>query len=78
MSILTDGGGHAKVNILAVREKPHGYDGIDVIRALGGITIMPARHMKLGGEKEACAALCVDESDSDASFDNNERIWTAG
>ena len=35
---------------------------------------MPAGDVKLGGGKEACAALWVDEADFDASF--NERIWT--
>ena len=30
--------------------------------------------MKLDGGKEACAALCVNEPDFDASFDHNKRI----
>ena len=64
VSILTNGGGHAIVNVLVAREKLLSYDlliGIDTVRALGGITITPARDVKLGGEKEACAALCVNE-----------------
>ena len=43
VSILTSGGGHAIVNLLVAREKPLSYDlliGIEVIQALGGITIM--------------------------------------
>ena len=61
-------------------ERPLGYDlliGIDVIRALGGITITPTRDVKLGWRKEACVVLCVDELDFNASLNYNERIWTA-
>ena len=79
VSLLTNGGGHAIVNIVAC-ERLLGYDlliGIDAIRALGGITVTPAGDAKLGGGKEACAALCVNEPDFDASFDYNEKIWTA-
>ncbi len=80
MSILTAGGGHAAVNVLVSCERPLSYDlliGIDVIRALGGVMITLTGNRKLGERKETCAALCVDEPDFDASFDNNERIWTA-
>ena len=80
VSVLTNGGSHAVVNVLVSRERPHGYNlliGIDAIRTLGGITFTPPRDMKLGGGKEACAALCVDELDFNASLDHNERIWTA-
>ena len=62
MSILTDGGGHAEVNIMLVHERPLSYDlliGIDTIRALGGVTITPAGEVKLGGGKEACVDLTV-------------------
>ena len=65
-SILTDGGGHAKVNILVAHKKPLSYDlpiGIDVIQALRGITVMPAGDVKLGGGKEACVTLCVNGQD---------------
>ena len=68
MSIFTDGGGQAEVNVLVACEGPLGYNlliEIDVIRVLGGIIIiiMPARDMKLGGGKEADVALRIDESD---------------
>ena len=79
VSILADRGGHAKVNVLVAREKPLDYNlqiGIDVIQALGGVTIMPAGDLILGGGKEACVVLCVNVSDFNASFDHNERIWT--
>ena len=77
VSILTSGGGQAILNMLVARERPLNYDlliGIDAIRVLGGIMIMPTREVKLGGEKEVCAALCVDEPDFDASFDHNKKI----
>ena len=79
MSILTDGGGHAKVNELVAHERPLGYNlliRIDMIQVLGGVMIIPAGNVKLGGGKEASAALCINESDFDASFHHNERIWT--
>ena len=79
MSILTNGGGHAEVNILVECERPLGYNlliGIDGIQALGGVMITPAGDMKLGEGKEACAANCIGELDFDASFDHNERKWT--
>ena len=79
VSILTNGGGHAIVNVSVSCERPLGYDiliRIDAIQTLGGITITPAGDVKLGG-KEACAALCVDEPHFDASFDHKEKIWTA-
>ena len=77
ISILTDGGGHAEVKILVAHERLLSCDqliGIDAIQVLGGVTIMPAGDMKLGGGKEACVALCVDEPDFDASSNHNERI----
>ena len=80
VSILTNGGGHAIVNVLVACERPLSYNlliRIDMIRALGGITITPAGDMKLGGGKEACAALCVNEPDFNASFKYKKRIWTA-
>ena len=61
-------------------EKKKNFDlliGIDVIRALGGVTITLAGDVKICGGKEACTAPCVDELDFDASFDHNERIWIA-
>ena len=79
VSILTSGGSHAVVNVLVVPERPLSYNQlirIDMIQALGGVMIMPVGDVKLGGEKEACAALCVDEPDFDASFNHNKRIWT--
>ena len=79
MSILNDGGGHDEVNILVARERLLGYDlliGIDMIQVLGGVTITPIGDVKLGGGKEACVALCIDEPDFNASFNHNERIWT--
>ena len=72
--------GHAILNVLVAHERALGYNlliGIDTIRVLGGVTIIPAGDVKLGGGKEACAALCVDEPDFDASFNHNELIWTA-
>ena len=66
MSILTNGGGHAKVNVLVAHERPLVYDPL--------IGIDMAGDVKLGGGKEACTALCVDEPDFDASFNHNERI----
>ena len=80
VSILTNGGSHAVVNVLVSCERPLGYNilfGIDTIRALGGIMITQAGDVKFGGRKEACAALCVNELDFNASLDHNERIWTA-
>ena len=79
MSILTDGGGHAEVNVLVAHVRFLGYDlliGIDTIQTVGGIMIIPARDMKFGGGKEACATLCVVKPDFDASFDHNKRKWT--
>ena len=79
VSILTNGGSHAIVNVLVACESSLGYDlliGIDTIQTLGGVPITPARDVKLGGGKEACVPLCVDEPDFDASFDHNGRIWT--
>lgn len=72
--------GYAEVNILVARERPLSYNlliGIDAIRALGGVTITPARDVKLGGGKQACAALCVKEPDFKAAFDHTKRMWTA-
>ncbi|CAE1327087.1 unnamed protein product [Acanthosepion pharaonis] len=45
VSVLTDGGSHAKVDVLVARQRPLGNDlllGIDAIRALGGMMITPA------------------------------------
>ena len=78
VSILKNGGGHAIVNVLVASERPLGYDlliRIDAIQVLGGITITPAGD--LVGRKEVCVAICISEPDFDASFDHNERIWTA-
>ncbi|CAE1282886.1 unnamed protein product [Acanthosepion pharaonis] len=50
VSILTDGGNHAKVDVLVARQRPLGYDlllGIDAIRALGGMIITPAGNVEL-------------------------------
>ena len=78
-SVLINGGGHAEVNVLVARERPLCYNLLirDAIGALGAVTITPAGDVKFGGGKEACVALCVDELDFEASFDDDERIWTA-
>ncbi|CAE1234877.1 unnamed protein product [Acanthosepion pharaonis] len=50
VSILTDGGNHAKVDVLVARQRPLGYDlllSIDAIRALGGMIITPAGNGKV-------------------------------
>ncbi|CAE1289280.1 unnamed protein product [Acanthosepion pharaonis] len=50
VSVLTDGGSHAKVDVLVARQRPLGYDlllGIDAIRALGGMMITPAGNVEL-------------------------------
>ena len=81
VSVHTNGGSHVILNMLVARKRPLSYDlliGIDVIQALGGVTITPAGDVKLGGGKEVCMALCVDELDFDASFSHNEDMDCQG
>ncbi|CAE1316815.1 unnamed protein product [Acanthosepion pharaonis] len=71
VSILTNGGNRAKVEVLGARQRPLGYDlllGIDAIRALGGIIITPAGNVELGKGRKVCAALCISELDFEVSF----------
>lgn len=77
VSILTDGGDHAKVDVLVPRRGPLGYDlllGINAIRALGGLIIMPAGDVELGKGRKVCAALCISEPDFDVSFNSDKRV----
>ena len=79
VTILTDGGVQAKVNVLVARGKPLGYDlllGIDAIRALGGVTVSPGGNVEIGGGS-VCAALHINEPDFNVLFDSTKRVWTA-
>ena len=62
VSIFTNGGGHAIVNVIVVCERPLGYDlliRIDVIRALGGVMITPGRRHETQWKKRSmCSPWC--------------------
>ena len=54
VSIPTDEGNSAKIDVLVVRSKPLGFDlllGIDVIKALGGIVVGPTGSVQLGARR---------------------------
>ena len=51
VSISTDEGDSAMIDVLVVRGKPLGFDlllGIDVIKALGGVVVGPTGSVQLG------------------------------
>ena len=79
------GGGEAEVSVNVSTAKPFGFEcvlGMDVIKKLGGVTIVDETTAVFGTERGACAAvvqrgeLRVDEKDFTAVFDPVEKCWT--
>ena len=73
VSISTDEGNSAKIDVLVARGKPLGFDlllGIDAIKALGGIIAGPTGSVQLRDKRTTrCATISINEPDFTATFD---------
>ena len=79
------GGGEAEVSVNVTTAKPFGFEcvlGMDVIKRMGGVTILDEATAVFGTERGTSAAavqqgeLRVDEKDFNAAFDPVEKCWT--
>ena len=81
VSISTDEGDSAKIDVLVVRGKPLGFDlllGIDAIKVLGRVVLGPTGSVQLEDRRTTkCAAISINEPDFTATFDHHRRTWTA-
>ena len=81
VSISTDEGNSARIDVLVVHGKPLGFDlllGVDSIKALGGVVVGPTGSVQLGDRRTIrCAAISIDEPDFTATFVHHSRTWTA-
>ena len=80
LTISDEKGDIAETDVLVMQDKPFGYDlllGIDAIRAFGGVMITAAEGVTLGRGKEVFVAIYIEEKHFYATFDNEERAWTA-
>ena len=80
ISICTEKGNSAEVNVLILHEKPLGYDmliEIDVIQALSSIEIPPTGKVELGRKSKMCATITTEEPDFCTTFDHKEKACTA-
>ena len=75
VSISTDEGDSAKIDVLVVHGKPLGFDlllGINAIKALRGNVVGPTGSVQLGDRRTTkCAAISINEPDFTATFDHH-------
>ena len=80
VSISTDEGNSAKIDVLVVCGKPLGFDlllGIDAIKTLGGIVVGSTGSVQLRDRRTTrCAAISINEPNFTATFDHHSRMWT--
>ena len=80
VSISTDEGDSARIDVLVVRGKPLGFDlqlRIDAIKALGGVIDGPTGSVQLRDRRTTkCAAISIKVPDFTATFDHHSRMWT--
>lgn len=64
-----------------MRGKLLGFDlllGVDAMKALGGVVVGPKRSAQIGdGKVTICADISINKRDFTATFDYQNRIWTA-
>ena len=81
VSISTDEGNSARVDVLVVHCKPLGFDlllGVDTIKAVGGVVVGPTGSAQLRDWRTTrCAAISINEPDFTATFDHHSQTWTA-
>ena len=78
VSISTDKGNSAKIDVLVVHGKPLGFDlllGVDTIK---GVIVRPIGSVQLGDRRTTrCAAISINEPDFTVTFDHYSQTWTA-
>ena len=81
VSISTDEGNSAWIDVLVVHGKPLRFDlllGVNAIKTLGGIVVGPTGSVQLGDRRTTrCAAISINESDFTDTFDHHSQVWTA-
>ena len=80
VTVPTEEGSSAKINLLMVRGKPLGFDlllGIDTIKALRGMVFGPTGSVQLGNKEIVkCAAIFINELNFTATFNHWSQVLT--